>query len=51
MMMAADGAAYFLDICVLNLFDEFVKSPQGRHSREGGSPEMLEKTGFPPSRE
>jgi len=24
----------------------FVKSPSSRHSREGGSPELLEKTGF-----
>jgi len=31
--------------------DAFVKSPPGRHSREGGSPEALEKTGFPPTRE
>jgi hypothetical protein len=31
--------------------DEFVKSPINRHSREGGSPEGLGKTGFPPSRE
>ena len=31
--------------------DSFVKSLLGRHSREGGSPEALEKTGFPPSRE
>jgi hypothetical protein len=32
-------------------FDAFVKSLPGRHSREGGSPEALEKTGFPPPRE
>jgi hypothetical protein len=32
-------------------FDAFVKSPTGRHSREGGSPEDLIKTGFPPPRE
>jgi hypothetical protein len=31
--------------------DELVKSPPGRHSREGGSPEDLIKTGFPPPRE
>jgi len=31
--------------------DGLVKSPPGRHSREGGSPEDLRKTGFPPSRE
>jgi hypothetical protein len=31
--------------------DAFVKSIRSRHSREGGSPEALEKTGFPPSRE
>ena len=31
--------------------DELVKSPPGRHSREGGSPEGLVNTGFPPSRE
>jgi len=29
-------------------FDGLVKSSQSRHSREGGSPEVLEKTGFPP---
>jgi hypothetical protein len=28
-------------------FDGHVKSPPSRHSREGGSPESLEKTGFP----
>jgi demethylmenaquinone methyltransferase/2-methoxy-6-polyprenyl-1,4-benzoquinol methylase len=31
--------------------DAFVKSPPGRHSREGGSPENLRKTGFPLPRE
>ena len=31
--------------------DAFVKSLPGRHSREGGSPEALVKTGFPPPRE
>jgi hypothetical protein len=31
--------------------DELVRSLLGRHSREGGSPEDLRKTGFPPSRE
>jgi len=31
--------------------DVFVKSPPGRHSREGGSPEDVKKTGFPPPRE
>ena len=31
--------------------DDLVKSPLSCHSREGGSPEMPEKTGFPPSRE
>jgi hypothetical protein len=31
--------------------DELVKSLPGRHSREGGSPEALVKTGFPPPRE
>jgi hypothetical protein len=32
-------------------FDEVGKSLLGRHSREGGSPEYLGKTGFPPTRE
>jgi len=32
-------------------FDEFVKSPQGCHSRDGGSPEVVDFPGFPPSRE
>jgi hypothetical protein len=31
--------------------DAFVKSPKYRHSREGGCPELIEITGFPPSRE
>jgi hypothetical protein len=31
--------------------DGLVKSLSGRHSREGGSPEALVKTGFPPPRE
>ena len=31
--------------------DAFVKSPPGRHSRVGGSPELLEFPGFPFSRE
>ena len=31
--------------------DGFVKSLQGRHSREGGSPEVVDFLGFPPSRE
>ena len=33
------------------MFDAFVKICPGRHSREGGSPDGLRKTGFPPSRE
>jgi len=28
-------------------FDIFVKSRKSRHSRENGSPEIVEKTGFP----
>jgi len=32
-------------------FEALVKSLKSRHSREGGSPEALEKTGFPPTRE
>ena len=31
--------------------DGFVKSAGSRHSRRGGSPELFEITGFPPSRE
>jgi hypothetical protein len=31
--------------------DELVKSQKSRHSREGGSPELLDSTGFPLSRE
>ena len=31
--------------------DGLVKSLQGRHSREGGSPEVVDFPGFPPSRE
>jgi hypothetical protein len=31
--------------------EALVKSPPGRHSREGGSPEYFGKTGFPASRE
>jgi len=34
-----------------SIFDEPVKSRKSRHSRESGSPQRLEKTGFPPSRE
>jgi hypothetical protein len=33
------------------ILDGLIKSPLSRHSREGGSPEALEKTGFPPTRE
>ena len=34
------------------LFDEvIVKFDKNRHPREGGDPEGLEKTGFPPPRE
>jgi hypothetical protein len=29
----------------------FVKNPKSRHSRENGSPELVEKAGFPLSRE
>jgi hypothetical protein len=32
-------------------FDDLVKSQKGRHSRAGGSPELLDLTGFPLSRE
>jgi hypothetical protein len=32
-------------------FDDFVKSQKSRRSREGGSPELLDLTGFPLSRE
>ena len=32
-------------------FEALAKSLKSRHSREGGSPEALEKTGFPPTRE
>jgi len=32
-------------------FDNLVKRPYRRHSREGGSPELLEFSGFPFSRE
>jgi hypothetical protein len=32
-------------------FDDFVKSQKSRRSREGGSPEPLDLTGFPLSRE
>jgi len=38
-------------VLFLNMFDGFVKSHLGRHSREGGSPEYSEKTGLPPARE
>jgi len=31
--------------------DGLVKSLQGRHSRESGSPELVDFTGFPLSRE
>jgi len=31
--------------------DEFVKSQKSRRSREGGSPKLLDLTGFPLSRE
>jgi hypothetical protein len=27
-------------------FDTFVNSPQSRHSRESGNPELVENTGF-----
>jgi len=32
-------------------YDDIVKSQKSRHSRENGSPEVFEKTGFPLSRE
>jgi hypothetical protein len=32
-------------------FDALVKSRKSCHSRENGSPEVFEKTGFPLSRE
>jgi len=35
----------------IDKIDGFAKSPPGRHSRAGGSPENLEKPGFPPARE
>jgi hypothetical protein len=36
---------------VIIKFDGLVKSLQGRHSREGGSPEPVDFPGFPLSRE
>jgi hypothetical protein len=49
------GFRFFLDFWILlsykAKFDGIVKSFQSRHSREGGSPELLEIPGFPFSRE
>jgi len=36
---------------MIETFDELVKSQKSRHSRENWSPEVVEKTGFPLSRE
>jgi len=35
----------------INKFDGFAKSLQARHSRVGGSPELIDFPGFPLSRE
>jgi len=39
-----------IDNWLLNI-DGLVKSLQGRHSRESGSPEVIDFPGFPRSRE
>jgi len=41
----------FLALFAQDIIDGFVKSFQGRYSREGGSPQVVEFPGFPLSRE